>query len=153
MKVSKRTRYAVRLMAELARNYNNGPLSVADIARRENISEKFLEQIIMPLRAMGPIVSVRGPQGGYMLSKPPAEIALKTVVDLFEGTSGVVECVNNRAVCGRSGFCMSRDVWVKVQERIDETLNSMTLEDLIGPREDTDESFPRRKSAHNAETR
>jgi DNA-binding IscR family transcriptional regulator len=88
-----------------------------------------------------------------MLSKPPAEIALKTVVDLFEGTSGIVDCVNDRAVCGRSGFCMSRDVWVKVQERIDETLNSMTLEDLIGPREDTDVSFPRRRSAHNAETR
>lgn len=131
MKLSKKTRYGFRLMVELAKSFDKGPLSIKEIASRQNISDKYLEQIIMHLKTVGPVKAVRGPKGGYMLSVPPSKINLKSLFDMFEGPSGIVECVQNPSECKRVDRCPSRKLWVSLEEKISETLSSTTLEDLI----------------------
>jgi Rrf2 family transcriptional regulator, cysteine metabolism repressor len=131
MKLSKRTRYGFRLMVELALNFDKGPLSIREIAKAQCISEKYLEQIIIQLKTMGPVTAVRGPKGGYMLSLPPSKITLKSLFDILEGSDGIIECVQNPSVCKQAGKCMSRKIWVALDENIQATLNSTTLEDLI----------------------
>jgi Rrf2 family protein len=131
MKLSKRTRYGVRLMVELANSFDNGPISIRQIAERQNISVKYLEQIIMRLKAIGPVKSVRGPKGGYMLSLHPSKITIKSLFEIFEGSTGIVECVQNPSECKRVDSCLSRKLWVTLDEKISETLSSTTLEDLL----------------------
>jgi Rrf2 family protein len=131
MKLSKRTRYGFRLMVELALNFDKGPLSIREIAKAQCISEKYLEQIIIQLKTMGPVTAVRGPKGGYMLSLPPSRITLKSLFDILEGSDGIIECVQNPSACRRVGNCLSRKIWVTLDENIRATLNSTTLEDLI----------------------
>jgi Rrf2 family protein len=131
MKLSKRARYGFRLMVELALNFDKGPLSLREIAKKQGISEKYLEQIIIQLKTMGPVTAVRGPRGGYMLSLPPSQITLKSLFDILEGSDGIIECVQNPSVCKRVGNCISRKIWVILDENLRETLNSTTLEDLI----------------------
>ena len=131
MKLSKRTRYGFRLMVELARSFDRGPISIREIAKRQNISVKYLEQIIMHLKTVGPVAAVRGPRGGYMLSLPPSKITLKSLFEIFEGPSGIVECVQSRTACKRADYCPSRKLWVTLEDKISETLSSTTLEDLL----------------------
>jgi len=131
MKLSRRTRYGFRLMVELALNFDKGHLSLREIAKKQGISEKYLEQIIIQLKTMGPVTAVRGPRGGYMLSLPPSKITLRSLFDILEGSDGIIECVQNPSECKRAGKCISRKIWVTLDEKIRETLNSTTLEDLI----------------------
>ena len=131
MKLSKRTRYGFRLMVELAINFDKGPISLREIAKKQGLSEKYLEQIIIQLKTMGPVTAVRGPKGGYLLSLPPSRITLKSLFDILEGSDAIVECVKNPSVCKRVGNCMSRKIWVTLDENIRKILNSTTLEDLI----------------------
>ena len=131
MKISRRTRYGFRLMVELAINFDKGPLSLREIAKKQGISEKYLEQIIIQLKTMGPVTAVRGPKGGYMLSLPPSQITLRSLFDILEGSDGIVECVQDPSLCKRVGNCISRNLWVTLEKSIRETLNSTTLEDLI----------------------
>jgi Rrf2 family protein len=131
MKISTRTRYGVRLMTALARNYGKDPVFLKNIARGENISEKYLSLIIIPLRGSGLVNSVRGAYGGYNLNKDPSEITLKEIVDVLEGDCFLVDCVNNPAACPRVTTCASHDVWAVVGEKISETLSSITLDQLV----------------------
>ncbi|MDI6741878.1 MAG: Rrf2 family transcriptional regulator [Smithella sp.] len=131
MKLSTRTRYGVRLMAALARNYGKNPVFLKDIARGENISEKYLSLIIIPLRGVGLVSSVRGAYGGYNLSKDPSEITLKEIVDVLEGDCSLVDCVKNPASCPRVPTCASHDVWAIIGGKISETLSSITLDQLV----------------------
>jgi len=131
MKLSRRTRYGFRLMVELALNFDKGPLSIREISKTQGISEKYLGQIIIQLKTMGPVTAVRGPKGGYMLSLPPSKITLKSLFDILEGSEGIIECVQNPSVCRQVSKCISRKIWVALDENIRATLNSTTLEDLI----------------------
>jgi Rrf2 family protein len=131
MKLSKRTRYGFRLMVELAKSFLNGPVSIKEIASRQNLSAKYLEQIILHLKTAGLVKAVRGPRGGYSLSLPPSGISLKSLFDIFEGPSGIVECVINPGECKRADHCPSRKLWVSLEKSISETLSSTTLADLI----------------------
>jgi Rrf2 family protein len=130
MKLSTRARYGVRLMLALARSYGQGSVYLKDVAKGEEISEKYLSQIIIPLRSAGLVNSTRGAHGGYMLSKPPAEITLKQIVDPLEGDC-LVDCVKNPSACPRVLTCASRDVWALLGGRISETLDGITLEHLV----------------------
>ena len=109
MKLSTRARYGVRLMLALARSYGQGSVYLKDVAKGEEISEKYLSQIIIPLRSAGLVNSTRGAHGGYMLSKPPAEITLKQIVDPLEGDC-LVDCVKNPSACPCVSTCANRDV-------------------------------------------
>lgn len=134
MKVSKKTRYGLRLMVELARNYRTGPVSLSEVARKEGISERFLGQIMHQLKAEAPVVSIRGPKGGYMLSMPPSEITIKSVLDIFGAPLNFVECIRDISACDKGEDCPARIVWVEIEKCIDRTLRSLTLADLISGR-------------------
>lgn len=131
MKLSTRTRYGVRLMAALALNYGKGHVFLKDIAKVENISEKYLSLIIIPLRRFNLVNSIRGARGGYNLSKEPSQITLKEIVNVLEGDCSLVDCVKNPATCSRVQICASHDVWAIIGEKISETLSSITLDMLV----------------------
>ena len=131
MKLSTRTRYGVRLMAELALNHGRGPVYLKDIARSQNISEKYLSLIIIPLRKKGFVNSVRGAHGGYRLAKDPSQINLKEIVDLLEGDCSLVKCVSNPSICPRVTICASHDIWAIIGGKITDILNSINLDMLV----------------------
>ncbi|MBM4271651.1 MAG: Rrf2 family transcriptional regulator [Deltaproteobacteria bacterium] len=131
MKLSTRARYGVRLMLALALNYGKGPVFLKDIAKGENISEKYLSLIIIPLRGIGLVNSSRGAYGGYSLARDPSQITLKEVVDVLEGDSCLVDCVKDPSACPRVPICVTRDVWAIIGGRISETLTSITLDTLV----------------------
>jgi Rrf2 family protein len=131
MKLSTRARYGVRLMFELALNSSKGSVYLKDIAREENISEKYLSLIIIPLKAAGLVNSTRGAYGGYTLAKSPSDISLKEIVNILEGGTCLVDCVKDPSVCSRSDTCVSRDLWTILSDKISQTLGSYSLEDLV----------------------
>lgn len=130
MKLSTRTRYGVRLMLDLACRYGDGPIFLKDVAVREDISEKYLSQIMIPLRSRGLVSSTRGAHGGYSLAKPPGEITLWEIMESLEGSCTLVDCVEHASVCHRVPTCAARDIWAMLGEKISESLNSVTLDDL-----------------------
>jgi Rrf2 family transcriptional regulator, cysteine metabolism repressor len=131
MKISTKSRYGVRMMADLADHYGKNPLFLKDIARREDISEKYLSIIVIPLRSAGLIRSIRGAHGGYVLARPPEEITVADIFGVLEGKNCVVDCVNNPQDCSRAGICPTRDDWSVLHENIRKTLAAVTLADLV----------------------
>jgi len=131
MKLSTRARYGVRLMVALAFNYDKGPVFLKDVAKGENISEKYLSLIIIPLRRTGLVNSIRGAHGGYLLAKDPSQITMKEIIDVLEGDCSLVDCVRNPSTCPRVTICASHDIWEIIGGKISETLNSVTLDMLV----------------------
>jgi Rrf2 family protein len=131
MKLSTRARYGVRLMVALAFNYDKGPVFLKDVAKGENISEKYLSLIIIPLRRIGLVNSIRGAHGGYILAKDPSQITMKDIIDVLEGDCSLVDCVRNPSTCPRVPICASHDIWAIIGGKISETLNSITLDTLV----------------------
>ena len=118
-------------MLELAFHYGEGPIELKEIARVQDISIKYLEQVIIPLRTAGLIKSVRGSKGGYSLGKPPAEICLSDVVETLEGPINLVDCVLEPKACTRSSFCVTRDIWGEISAAFRRVLSSITLEEMV----------------------
>ncbi len=131
MKLSTKGRYGVRLMLDLALNEGNDPVTLKDIAARQEISEKYLSNIIPLLRNAGLVHSVRGSQGGYTLARPPSEITLKDILLVLEGSMCLVECVEKPLLCQRSELCFVRDVWDEVAGKMMEALESFTLQSMM----------------------
>lgn len=131
MKLSTRTRYAVRAIIELAQHESNQPLQLKIIAQRQEISVKYLEQLMAVLRSAGFVRSVRGSKGGYILAKAPNQIRMNEVLRRLEGTVATVECVENENTCSRSADCAARYLWIQVEHAIEQVLESMTLQDLV----------------------
>ena len=131
MKISTRSRYGLRLMLELGLQHGKGPTFLKDIARSQEISEKYLSQIIIPLKSAGLVTSFRGAHGGYSLQRPPEEITLREIVGVLEGDFVLVECAANPKACSRSAQCVTQGVWLKVGQAISETLDAVTLKNLI----------------------
>jgi len=118
-------------MVALAFNYDKGPLFLKDVAKGENISEKYLSLIIIPLRRTGLVNSIRGAHGGYSLAKNPSQVTMKEVIDILEGDCSLVDCVRNPSSCPRVPICASHDIWAIIGGKISETLNSITLDMLV----------------------
>ena len=131
MRLSTKGRYGVRLMMELAINYGKKVVVLKDISDHQCISRKYLWQLIAPLKAAGFINSNLGSHGGYCIAKPPSEINLKEIVGILEGSLYPVACVEDTSVCNRCNICATRDVWKKIGEKINEVLESVTLEKII----------------------
>ncbi len=131
MRLSTRARYGTRLMLVLALNFDRGTIFLKDIAEKEEISEKYLSHLVIPLKASGLISSSRGAHGGYQLAKAPSQITLKEIVKTLEGEISCVECVNNPSICSRVTKCATRGIWEKLDEKISDELSSITLEDLM----------------------
>ena len=131
MRLSTKGRYATRVMLELALSYGNGNVLLRDIAKRQDISEGYLEHLIPPLKSGGLVHANRGARGGYTLARPPAEITVKDIVILMEGSLSPVECVDDPDTCQRSDFCVTQEVWKELGAKISETLETITLKDLV----------------------
>ena len=131
MRLSTRTRYGIRAMLELAQNVGRGPLQLKIIARRQDISVKYLDHLMAILKSAGFIRSIRGSRGGYMLAKAPEQIKLSDVFNCLEGPVVTVECTENENYCARAADCVTRQVWVQLQEAIKNVLQSITLRDLV----------------------
>ena len=123
-------------MLELASHYGEGPIELKEIAKKEDISLKYLEQVINPLRAAGLVKSIRGSKGGYSLAKPPSEICLYDVVETLEGPLNLLECLRDVKVCQKVPFCVTRDIWKEVSEAISKIFYSVTLEDMVNRKRD-----------------
>jgi len=131
MKMSTRGRYSTRLMLELAMHFGQGPVLLKDISKSQDISLKYLGQLIIPLKIAGLIKSTRGSHGGYFLSRSPDKISLSEVVTAVEGPIAFSECVDSPDICYRSKTCVAREVWEKASRQFNETLDSITLADML----------------------
>jgi Rrf2 family protein len=142
MKISTKIRYGTRAMLELACHYGEGPIELREIAKREDISLKYLEQVIVPLRTAGLVKSARGSKGGYSLAKHPSEIYLKDLVETLEGPLNLIECLKDPKACQKAPFCITRDIWHEVSEAIDGIFHSVTLEDMVQRKKEKEARFP-----------
>jgi len=131
MKLSTKGRYGTRAMLDLALHYGQGPILLKDIARRQQISDRYLEQVIIPLKAAGLVTSMRGAHGGFALAKPPSEIRLNVIMQVMEGSIALVDCVDDPRACSRADSCATRDVWTEMEKAMSGVLESTTLEDLV----------------------
>lgn len=132
MKISTKGRYALRLMLDLAMNEKEEPIRVKDIAGRQEISDKYLEQIISVLTKAGYVKSMRGPQGGYRLVKAPGEYTVGSILRLTEGNLSPVACLDDEInLCERKDDCMTLPLWEKLDEAIKSVIDNVTLQDLI----------------------
>jgi Rrf2 family cysteine metabolism transcriptional repressor len=131
MKISTRGRYAARLMLDLAVHYGEGFVHLKDVARRQEISRKYLGHLIPPLKKAGLITSNRGAHGGYRLARAPRDISLGEVVRAVEGDLAIVECVATPEICHRVGSCVTRDIWELMGDSVRDLLDSITLEGMV----------------------
>jgi Rrf2 family transcriptional regulator, cysteine metabolism repressor len=131
MKISTRARYGTRAMLDLALHYEDGTIMVKDVAQRQQLSGRYLEQLLFNLKLSGMVRSTRGTRGGFSLAKPPSEIRLIDIVQALDGSIAPVGCVDQPDMYMRSCYCATHDVWKKVKDAAENVLNSITLEDLV----------------------
>ncbi len=135
MKISTKGRYAVRVMLDLAVNDTGECIKVKDIAARQNLSEKYLEQIIAVLNKAGYVSSVRGAQGGYRLTKSPEEYTVGMILRLTEGSMAPVSCLEEGApACDRADCCETLEVWQNLYDAINRVIDGVTIADLVDKR-------------------
>lgn len=132
MKISTKGRYALRFMIELAQNTSGMPMSLKDVALRQNISDKYLEQIILVLYKSGLVTSVRGMKGGYLLTKEPEEYTVGMILRSTEGSLAPVACVDKEVIdCERLDGCATVVLWKKINDAINDVVDHVTLKDLV----------------------
>ena len=118
-------------MVDLAQHYNEGPIQVGAISKRQDISVKYLEQLIIPLKEGHFIKSVRGPKGGHMLARPPDDIFIGQIAEVLEGGINLSGCIDNRDGCGKSADCLTQGIWKSATKAMQDKLNSITLADAV----------------------
>ena len=132
MKISTRGRYALRMMLDMVLSDSDKPVRVKEIAERQEISEKYMEQIMSVLNKAGFVRSVRGPQGGYFLTKKPEEYTVGMILRLTEGSLSPVDCLEEGApVCNRMDSCTTILLWRKLDDAIRGVVDHVTLQDLV----------------------
>ncbi len=117
-------------MIDLAINYKDKPVLIREIAERQKISDKYLEQIMLSLKKAGLVESIAGAKGGYMLTKKTCDIKALDIVEVLEGSLSPVPCTEHGGICERENNCAGRDLWLKVKKSIKDVLNSVSLKDL-----------------------
>ena len=132
MKISTKGRYALRLMIDLAEHQDEGYIALKDISKRQEVSKKYLEQIIAIINKPDILRANRGAQGGYKLAKAPSQYTVGDILRLTEGTLSPVDCVDQDPIeCPRSADCATLPVWRELSKRINEYLDSVTLQDML----------------------
>ncbi|HAG08887.1 MAG TPA: AsnC family transcriptional regulator, partial [Desulfotomaculum sp.] len=130
-KLSTKARYGIRALLDIAQHNLEGPVLLREIAKRQDISRNYLEQILISLKAAGFVRSERGNRGGFILAKNPSEIRLDQAVQVLEGKIALVECVDDPKVCPRTSFCPTHELWGEVTAAMNQVLKSKTLQDLL----------------------
>lgn len=120
----------MRVMLDLAERYDEGCTPLKDVADRQGLSKKYLEQVVAPLTAAGLLAVTRGHQGGYQLARPPAQITLADVVSASEDGLELMDCTSDLLACERAGGCPSRRVWGGLQDAVNSYLRGKTLADM-----------------------
>lgn len=130
MKISTRSRYGLRALIAIARS--SGSATSEQIAKRENVSKKYLDEILRTLRQEGVLKGTRGPHGGYSLAVDPNDVSVLRLIEVLEGSIGLVECVDEPDVCSRSPDCPTRPLWTAATENLRDTFRGMTLSSFLG---------------------
>ena len=136
MKLSTRTRYGTRALAELALAYPDKMLSAKEMAEKQDISSKYLEQIMSSLRAAGLVLSRRGLHGGYCLARAPGEVSVSEVYNILEGSEAPVDCIAEGQSCPLESICPARETWREVRDSIRNVLETTSLKELAERLED-----------------
>lgn len=131
LKLSTKGQYGVRAMFEVAKGYPGIPTTIREIAARQDVSIAYLEQILNKLRRAGLIVSVKGPGGGYLLSREPSDISIGDILGVLEGPVAITSCLNPAEGCTRVESCVTHLLWRSLGEKIKGFLDTMTLDDLL----------------------
>ena len=131
MKLTTRFRYGTRAVLDLSLHSAQRPVSIKEIAERQELSQKYLENLFSTLQSAGIIRSIRGPQGGYQLSRKPEEISLKILYDILEGATPLSDCTADPTVCNRSESCVTKQVWAEMYHRSMDYLEGITLRTLM----------------------
>lgn len=130
MRISTRGQYGARALVDLAIHYGEGSVLLKDVARRQDISMRYLQHLLTPLINAGIVKSVRGAHGGVALGRAPEEINLGEVIELLEGSIAPVECVDDPSSCDKTSGCVTREVWIDLKKAIGGVLDSTTLKQL-----------------------
>ncbi len=131
MQISCRGRYATRAMIELALHHGKSPLPLRSIAQSQDISKKYLQQLMGILKHAGLVRVVKGKRGGFLLAQHPSKITLADILYPVEGEMSIVDCVSDQTLCYRSPECIAHQAWLGLSDVIKEYLESMTLADMI----------------------
>lgn len=132
MKISTKGRYALRLMVDLAEHKDSGFIALKDVAKRQNISKKYLEQIVPVLNGAGLLNTNRGNRGGYKLAKEPKEYTVGDILRITEGSIAPVSCLESDVnSCERKNFCQTLYVWEGLYKVVNEYLDSITVQDIV----------------------
>jgi len=130
MKVNTKVRYGLRAMLQIAAEYGGEPVPISAIAESQEISGKYLEQVVGTLRRNDLIGSRKGVRGGYFLCRPPSEITLWEIIAALDPHTALVDCVIDPSCCDRSEACLTRDIWTLLSDRMQDFWSSFTLQDL-----------------------
>ena len=133
MRLTTKGRYGLRAIVDLAMNSENGPVSIQSIAKRQDLSDKYLEQLLRLLKKAGLVKSVRGTQGGYQIEGDTADISVGDILRALEGDLNLVDCVGleKETTCKAARFCVSKYVWKKIDDSLEDTVNQITLKELV----------------------
>lgn len=132
MQMSTKSRYALRLLIDMTLNEGEENVKIKDIAARQNLSPKYLEQIVTVLNKAGYVRSERGPQGGYRMVMKPKDISAGDIVRLFEGSTSPVPCLGIHAInCPNEDVCCTRSLWIRMDEAVNAVLDGTTVQDLV----------------------
>lgn len=147
MKVNTRVRYGLRAIIQIAGEYGHEPVPISAIAENQEISGKYLEQVVGALRRANLIVSRKGVRGGYTLGRPPAEITLWDVISALDSHTAPVDCVADPQTCDRAGDCLTRSIWTLLDGRLKEFWTGFTLAELVDAMHDEGHLAPRQPDA------
>ena len=131
MKISTKGRYGLRILMDLAIHESEKPRLIRDIAKSQQISEKYISRLVISLRKAGMIRSVRGVNGGFHLAVKPENITLLDVIEVMEGPLSIVDCVSAPKTCAKSGNCAPREIWCKLNDDIRALMRGTTLADIL----------------------
>jgi len=131
LRLSTRGQYGVRAMFEIARGYPDHPLTIREISERQDVSVPYLEQILNKLRRAGLVRSVKGPGGGYLLTRKPGEVSIASILKELEGPVAITSCLNPEEGCARIEGCVTHLLWKSLGANIEAFLETITLSDLL----------------------
>ena len=141
IRISTKGRYGTRFMLELAASYGRGPMLLKDVAKKQEISEGYLQHIVDTLKGANLIHTNRVGHGGYPLARSPSHITLRDILGTLEGSINFAECVEKPDVCSRAQECVTRDIWQELSDRFSRSLEEITLEDMVKKKKEKDGNY------------
>ncbi len=131
MRISTKGRYGLRTLMDISMHQSKGPVTLNDIAERQQISVKYLWQVINPLKTTGMLSVTRGAKGGYALARRPEDITMLEIMNTLEGPTSLVECITKNDSCNQIDNCVARTVWMEVNQAVEKALIGITLAEVL----------------------